>query len=78
MKTEKIINYYKLEMLSNTLIVCTYNTLKNKTFKAELEKYTDEKFMERAKVTKLDIPQMYKLKKQGICGYHWHDNRLAW
>lgn len=75
---DKQINYYKLEMLTNTLIVCTYNTLKNKTFRADLEKYTDEKFNERATVTKIDIPKMYKLQRQGIPGLLWESNRMAW
>lgn len=78
MKTEKQINYYKLEMLTNTLIVCTYKTLKNKNFRQELEEYTDKTFEEKAKVKKIDIQEMYKLKNAGISGLLWESNRMAW
>ena len=78
MKTEKLINYYKIESQTYTLIVCTYKTLKNKEFKRELEEYTDKTFEERAKVKKIDIEEMYKLKNQKIPGFLWESNRMAW
>lgn len=72
---DKQINYYEVDTLSNKVIVCSYHTLKNKTFRLELEEWTDKVFQERALVRKIDIQRMYAVSRLGWPVYHWHDKR---